>query len=445
MKLAVVDVETTGLNPTQNRITEIGIVFIENGRVISHYESLVNPSRPIPENIQLLTGISNKMVQKQPLFDEIAESINEMTRDCIVVGHNVNFDYSFLKSEMKLVGIRFSRKTLCTAELTRLLHNNFSSYSLASLCKIFKIPNRCHHRALPDAEVTATLFCKLIAEKEPGFLESLFSKKSNLIPEHLQETVYNQLPAKAGVYYFIGKNGKPFYIGKAANIRKRVISHFRGDGNSLKIVSLGSNIKKIRFEETGNELLASLLEDHEIRHFWPSLNRAQKKNTVTFGVVTYLDQKGRWRMNIATSGKMHYFKIFFHQYHLAADFIRKKIIDYNLDGTLCGIGDEANPGADNHNCNFEKMLREMHDSSKVELFYGHGRNSTEISYVWIENNLYKGFGFVEAGKEKDTEVLASNLSLRFSSITSETIIRKIKDSHPSDWAFDLKNPGCSQG
>ncbi|MBL0342032.1 MAG: 3'-5' exoribonuclease [Bacteroidetes bacterium] len=310
MKLAVIDVETTGLNPNENRMTEIGIVLMEDGVVTGRFESLVNPEVHIPDHVQRLTGIRDAMVKKQPLFSEIAALVNDMTGECIIVGHNVNFDYSFLKNEMKLAGIAFSRKTLCTIELTKYLYTDLNSYSLSALCRKFKIDNRNPHRALPDAEVTAALVLKLLDKIEPDFVERLFSKKSNLVPDHLQETVYKILPSTTGVYYFIGKSGKPVYIGKATNIRNRVLSHFRGDGNSLKILSLGAQIKKIVFTETGSELLASLLEDHEIRHFWPSLNRAQKKHIVRFGIVAYMDQKHRWRLNIATSGKMNCFIVF---------------------------------------------------------------------------------------------------------------------------------------
>ncbi len=279
MKIAVLDIETTGLNPIENRITEIGIVYMEDYKITGTFEILINPETKIPGKIKQLTGIDDVKVAESPVFADIAEQITNITKDHVIVGHNVHFDYSFLKQEMKLAGYSFCRKTLCTSELAKYLLNRLNSYSLSSLCKYYKIENRRPHRALPDAEATASLFLNLSNEKGVEFINQLLvpSKISLNVPAHLRETVYNVLPAKPGVYYFIDNRGKPVYIGKAINLKSRVLSHFRGEGNSIGILALSQQIKNIRFQETGTELLASLLEDHEIRHFWPTLNRAQKR------------------------------------------------------------------------------------------------------------------------------------------------------------------------
>lgn len=431
MKIAVLDIETTGLNPIENRITEIGIVFIDNYVITGSFEILINPETRIPGRIKQLTGIDDNTVSSSQVFGDIAEQIFEITRDHVIVGHHVHFDYSFLKQEMKKAGFTFSRKTLCTSELSKYLLSRLNSFSLASLCKYYKIQNRRPHRALPDAEATAKLFLALCEEKGVEFVDHLLapSKKSLNVPAHLRETVYKELPAKPGVYYFIDKNGKPIYIGKAINLRSRVISHFRGEGNSIGILALGQQIRNIRFQETGNELLATLLEDHEIRHFWPSLNRAQKKNTVRFGVVTYADQYGRWRLNIAKSGKLHCFLAYFHQYHLAVDYVKMLMEKYFLSPTLCGFvnGHEVPPEI--HQENYLKMIHDFKSNNQVEIYFAQGRKEGEKGFVWIENNMYKGYGFVEETAEINLELLTTNLTLRMSSVTSEAIIRKLRDSH----------------
>src|SRR5688572_13505039 len=128
MKFAVIDLETTGLNPTSDRITEIGIVFIEDQRTTDSFETLFNPGVSIPLKISLLTGINNKLVNDKPAFEDLAEQINELTKGIILIGHRVNFDYSFLKNEMRRCGIAFSRQILCTAELASLLYPKMKSY-----------------------------------------------------------------------------------------------------------------------------------------------------------------------------------------------------------------------------------------------------------------------------------------------------------------------------
>ena len=430
MKIAVLDIETTGLNPIENRITEIGIVFIDNYTITGSYELFINPETKIPGKIKQLTGIDDATVASSPVFSDIAKQIIEITNDHVIVGHHVHFDYSFLKQEMKRAGYSFTRKTLCTSELAKYLLSRLNSFSLSSLCKYYKIQNRRPHRALPDAEATASLFLALSAEKGVEFINQLLapSKKSLNVPAHLRETVYKELPPKPGVYYFIDQRGKPVYIGKAVNLRSRVLSHFRGEGNSIGILALSQQIRNIRYEETGNELLATLLEDHEIRHFWPTLNRAQKKNTVRFGVVVYTDQFGRWRMNIAKSGKVHCFMVYFHQYYLAVDFVKSMMNKYQLCGFLCGMVNGQDMETEIHQANFLKMILDFKLNSQVEIYFAAGRKEGEKSFVWIENNMYKGYGFVEDASEINLYLLESKLTLRMSSVTSEAIIRKLKST-----------------
>jgi DNA polymerase-3 subunit epsilon len=289
MKFAVIDIETTGLHPLSNRITEIGIVFIENGIITKRYEKLFYPEENLPHKISLLTGLTNAILENAPLFIEHAVEIDKLTSGYRIVAHHVNFDYSFVKQEMKRSGISWTRKTMCTAELTRFFYPLLPSYSLSALTKYFDVINKRPHRAMSDAEATAQILLRIMSDHGSSKLEEILlsERKDYLIPAHLDDKIRNQLPSKPGVYYFIGRSGKPVYIGKASKIKSRVLSHFRGGGNSLKILALGKQIKDIRFELTGDERLASLLEDHEIRHYWPVLNKSQKSNVTRFGIVAY--------------------------------------------------------------------------------------------------------------------------------------------------------------
>jgi DNA polymerase III subunit epsilon len=440
MKFAIIDLETTGLNPARDKVTEIGIVIVEHGCITEHFSCLVNPEVNIPPKITLLTGISNSMVSEAVTFSEVALTVEKLTADAIVVGHHVNFDYSFLRNEMNCSGYPFVRKTICTAELCRYLYSDLSSFSLSSLCRHFQIINSRPHRALPDAEATAAIFIKLLSQMEEGFVERLFQRSngSSLIPGHLKNTIYNKLPSVPGVYYFIGNDGKPFYIGKAAKIKSRVLSHFRGEGNSLNILALGSRIKEIRFRETGNEMLAMLLEDHEIRHYWPRLNSAQKNTSARFGIVIYRDHADNWRMSIAKSGKLHCFVAWFHQYHLAVEFIRDKVLQYSLNGLYCGLPGNEDDQHDDHNHNFNKMIRDINELKKIEVYTNRGREEGEKGYIWIENGQYKGFGFVNESEDLCEKTLLENLILCRSSVTSEGIVRKVMQSEIPEFTFQLK-------
>lgn len=154
----VVDLETTGGLLPYHRITEIGAVKIRGDEVIDRFETLVNPQKRISLEIQELTGISNEMVSTAPVFRDVAERFQEFSRDAIFVAHNVNFDYGFLQAEYGRLEERFVRPHLCTKVLMRKYFPGLESYSLANLTAHFGVPLVNHHRAMCDAEATASLF-----------------------------------------------------------------------------------------------------------------------------------------------------------------------------------------------------------------------------------------------------------------------------------------------
>jgi DNA polymerase-3 subunit epsilon len=101
---AFVDIETTGSRAELDRITEIGIVTLDQDGT-SEWSSLLNPETSIPRNIQHLTGITPEMVAAQPTFAEIANALYMELKDKIFIAHNARFDYSFIKAEFKKIGI----------------------------------------------------------------------------------------------------------------------------------------------------------------------------------------------------------------------------------------------------------------------------------------------------------------------------------------------------
>jgi DNA polymerase-3 subunit epsilon len=161
---AVIDIETTGGRAQHHRITEVGIVKVIGGKVVDEWQSLINPQRRIPQNITALTGIDNAMVADAPLFAEVANDIDNFTKDCVFVAHNVNFDYSFIKEEFNRLERHYRRPKLCTVREMRKHYKGLPSYSLANLTKYFGIDMQRHHRAMSDA-VAATELLNMINEK----------------------------------------------------------------------------------------------------------------------------------------------------------------------------------------------------------------------------------------------------------------------------------------
>jgi DNA polymerase-3 subunit epsilon len=161
---AIVDIETTGGYAASNGITEIAIFVHDGTRVIKKFETLINPQQLIPRYITALTGIDNHMVADAPSFEEVADTIYELLSDKIFIAHNVNFDFSFVRQQLKACGYEWNPKKLCTVRLARKVFPGFPSYSLGNLCRSLDISNDSRHRAVahrPDAE--ENLFGAMVA------------------------------------------------------------------------------------------------------------------------------------------------------------------------------------------------------------------------------------------------------------------------------------------
>jgi len=275
---AVIDIETTGGFMAGNRIIEVAIFIFDGETIIDQFHSLINPESYIPDNIFRLTGISNEMVEDAPKFYEVAKQIVEITEDMIFVAHNVGFDYGFFKSEFKGLGYTFRRKKLCTVRLSRKVFPGLRSYSLGNICNYLGIQINDRHRAHGDAAATVELLKLIINNDSGNILEDTLKNNSSesTLPPNLPKERYDEVPEETGVYYFHDQAGHVIYVGKAKNIRKRMQSHF--SQTSSKSLKMKENLYDITWELTGNELVALLLESHEIKHRYPYYNRSQKRS-----------------------------------------------------------------------------------------------------------------------------------------------------------------------
>ena len=162
---AILDVETTGGKFNEEKITEIAI-FIYNGeKIIDKFESLINPSKEIQPFVQRLTGINNELVKDSPKFIDVSKKIFEITKNKIIVAHNVDFDYRIIKNEFQNINIKYIRDTLCTVDLSKLIFPDLKSYKLTNLLSNFGIVNENPHRANSDALGALELF-KILKDKD---------------------------------------------------------------------------------------------------------------------------------------------------------------------------------------------------------------------------------------------------------------------------------------
>jgi DNA polymerase III epsilon subunit family exonuclease len=160
----VVDVETTGPKTPPSRIIEIGAYHVREGRIVAEFQTLVNPQTPIPPFIVGLTGITDAMVAKAPLFRDVAADWLLFADRAVLVAHNAAFDVRFINHEVSLVfpGRRMVNPHLCTVSLARRIVPEIRSHRLHSLAEHFDVPIRNRHRAAGDALATAEVFLLML-------------------------------------------------------------------------------------------------------------------------------------------------------------------------------------------------------------------------------------------------------------------------------------------
>jgi DNA polymerase III epsilon subunit family exonuclease len=162
--IVVLDIETTGTAFTDDKITEIGAVKVIDGEIIEKFSTLVNPERKIPENIVELTGINDEMVANAPTFNEVAGDLYKFCYGSIIVAHNLNFDYTFIKNQSKKCDYVYSNRGIDTLTVAREVLPTLSNHKLNTVCEHFGI-EFLHHRAYNDALATAQMLIELIKIK----------------------------------------------------------------------------------------------------------------------------------------------------------------------------------------------------------------------------------------------------------------------------------------
>ncbi|MEO5693604.1 MAG: exonuclease domain-containing protein, partial [Usitatibacter sp.] len=296
--IAFVDLETTGVTATGDRITEIGIVRVEDGELVEEWSSLVNPECSIPGEIQLLTGITNEMVRPAPTFSQLAREVRERLEGHLFVAHNARFDYGFIKNEFRRMEIAFTADVLCTVRLSRRLYPEAIGHSLDAVIArhglegavsgtarreegsvAFPRPNAGRHSALGDARVLWRFVQRLYHEKEVPDIVAAVRRllKIPSLPPQLPADALENLPEGPGVYRFYGVNDLPLYVGKSINLRDRVRSHFSSDYRSANDHRLSGEIQRIEVDETAGELGALLKEARLVKELLPLHNHKLRR------------------------------------------------------------------------------------------------------------------------------------------------------------------------
>ncbi|WP_293303979.1 exonuclease domain-containing protein [Pedobacter sp. UBA5917] len=412
MLYAVVDIETTGGHASANGITEVAINIHDGNQVVESYTTLINPKQPIPVYITALTGIDDDMLKDAPTFDDVALQIYQLLNDKIFVAHNVNFDYSFLKHHLAASGYDLQCRKLCTVRLSRKLIPGKSSYSLGKLCTALQIPIQNRHRAAGDADATSILFNMLLDNDQEGIITEMLKKtsKEQVLPPHLDKASILRLPNQPGVYYFKDSKGKIVYVGKAKDLKKRVISHFTGNTPNRQRQEFLRTIHHVDFVICGTELMALILEANEIKRLWPENNRAMKRYEHKYDLYVFEDQNGYLRLAVDKHKKNNNAIQSFNSLLEGYNFLTQLIDKYQLCAKLCYLQKKATKcyAHENGQCfgacsgietvsvynnKLKKALNDLQQQQPSFALVDEGRKEEEFSCLVVENGKFYGMGY----------------------------------------------------
>ncbi len=274
----VLDLETTGGSPTDDRICEIGAVKVRGGECLGTFQTLVDPGRDLPPAITVLTGLTTRMVRPAPPVEQVLPALLEFIGDAVFVGHNVRFDRSFVDAAL----VRADRPRLdnlmvdTCALARRLVRDEVPNCKLGTLADRFRLDHRPSHRALDDALATADLL-HLLLERASAFgvfaIDDLLELPTMAAhPQAAKLALTDRLPRAPGVYLFRDATGRVLYVGKASDLRTRVRSYFSSD-TRRKVGGLLREVARIDHIETASPLDAAVTEIRLIHELLPRYNR----------------------------------------------------------------------------------------------------------------------------------------------------------------------------
>ena len=271
---SIIDIESNGAPFRKESIIEIAIYRYDGHEITDQFISLVNPESEISAFVQKLTGITSKMVITAPKFHEIAKRVVEITKDSILVGHNIDFDYRMLRQSFKRLGYDFTINTLDTIPLAKKLIPDEKSYSLSKLCKSIGIPLSEAHRASGDARATLDLF-KLLMIKDQNNEIIQSQQEENHAKNYINkiQILTEDLPNERGILYLQNSEGKIIYSDVVEDLYKSAKKIF--DSDKAKYKKLQEETEKISYELTGTDLIAKLIMQNK---------GIQKRQPLTFGL-----------------------------------------------------------------------------------------------------------------------------------------------------------------
>ena len=283
------DTETNGLPRDRCELTEVGAVLVGGGELHERWSSLVGVVRPLSPGIQRFTGITQEMVRGAPAPEAVLPQLAARMEGRVLVAHSAGFDVGVLRQAFRRAGLAWpDPPVLCTVALARRFAPLQQRRGLATLADALGIEVEVSHRALPDAETCARVFCALFkklcanAMTVGEAVAALAPRKRGgrgqtkrgaqvgapafgRVPVHKRPDT-RHLVKGPGVYVFRDEDGRPLYVGKSVDVRARVRQHFTGGAPWT------GRAAQVDCEPTNSELGALLLEHRLIRALKPPAN-----------------------------------------------------------------------------------------------------------------------------------------------------------------------------
>ena len=436
---AIVDVETTGGKFNEEGITEIAIYRFDGTKIVDQFSSLVNPQREIQPFVQRLTGINSKMLVNAPKFFEVAKRIVEITEDAVLVAHNAEFDYRIIRTEFKRLGFEFERQSLCTVDLAQKLLPEQASYKLGKLVRSLGIPISDVHRAHGDAQATVELFKVLLekdSEKEIISAHVKILNKKQVPSKYL--SIIDELPTETGVYYIHNQAGNIIYIGKSKNIKKRILNHLTA--KARKAEKIQKAIHRVSFELCGNECLALLKEQNEIKKNQPRLNHALKYRHFPMGIrrdnsspynrllIEQVRQENEYlevfKNKKEAEGRLRFW---LEEYSLCAQqtsFAHQQGACFRKGIGKCHGACTGEERCDDYNSRIQSLANSLDYPYQDFLIIDKGKTVGEKSFIYIKEGVFQGYGYFQLNHQiKSIEKIEARLIRIDNNRDTQAVIR----------------------
>ena len=413
---SIIHIESTGANPLTDRITQITLINYDGQRITDTFSTYLAVASPDYSGIHEEAMAAPLPASPSPQFHHIARPVVELTRGNILVAHDVNRVYAFLRHEYRRLGYQFSSRRICTLRISRRCLPRLPSHSLEQISLHFALRPVEETDISAGASLTLALFRKFLALEKQGKLPASIAQEIQeaSLPPALSLTDIHKLPEKTGVYFFYGANEVLLYVGKSTNIRKRVQSHFTGMMNAPLERAWKEQVIRVDYEITGSELIALLLESHRIKEKQPLYNRDQRTINYRFGLFHYTNGEGYlcFKTEPLADTSTEPLRVFrskqegenfldrlCKQLHLCQklchlDHSSGACFGYHLQtckGACCG-----KESSRNYNRRARKMFARYKYPYRNFMILDIGRNTEEYSVVDICDGVYRGFGYVES-------------------------------------------------